>query len=85
MSMSMILAREARTISPRTTSKPTPVSPAHTRGANLIGWTGPVLVIIALLLAAVMPLALPTLTSPQSERVVVVDRNPGGLGGTANR
>jgi hypothetical protein len=42
-------------------------------------------VILALLLAAIMPLALPTLTSPQSERVVVVDRNPDAPGGAADR
>jgi hypothetical protein len=84
MSMSMILAREARTIRPRTTSQPTPVAPARTR-RTLARWAGPVLAIIALLLAAVMPLALPTLTAPQSERVVVVDRGPGGLGGGTSR
>ena len=83
MSMSMILAREARTLSPRTTSQPTPVAPARTR--SQAHWAGPAIVILALLLAAIMPLALPTLTSPQSERVVVVGRNPDAPGGAADR
>jgi hypothetical protein len=84
MSMSMILAREARTLSPRTTSQPTPVAPARTRTRSLARWAGPAIVILALLLAAIMPLALPALTSPQSERVVVVDRNPDAPGGAAD-
>jgi hypothetical protein len=82
MSMSMILARESRT-----TSLPTPVAPARTRASELAHWAGPALVIIALLLAVAVPvtLALPTLTAPQSERVVIVDRNPDGLGGAGGR
>jgi|tagenome__1003787_1003787.scaffolds.fasta_scaffold20645065_2 hypothetical protein len=80
MSMSMILARETRT-----TSLPSPVVPARTRTSELAHWAGPALVIIALLLAVVVPvtLAMPTLTAPPSEQVVRIDRAPAGLGGAA--
>jgi hypothetical protein len=81
----MILARESRAVLPAPVAVPLPPAPAGPgRVTELREWAAPVLLVIALLLAVAVPLtlALPSLTAPTAERVIVIDGSaatvPGG-------